>query len=1042
MKKKYSISYCIKKIFLVSTVILTGDYIFAQNTSNAQNGELIIPPFKQVAERTIQNPLKSRRMLYTEADIATAQSNISTYPEAKDVKDRILKAAEVWLEWSDLDLRNLLPDARVPRAFDLSVKGCPVHGDAVFKSGRYSWVIDPKEPFKVKCPVGGEKYPDNDYETYYHSDFIKKNGWNKKYVDDGWGWKGPDGERYWFVAYANHWMWYRINSAIANLSQAYLLTDDKRYAHKAAVMLYRLAEIYPSMDHAKQSRYGLMSAATGVVYNGKIVNSIWETGLSEQTVKAYDMIWNSIDSNHALQKFYKKDGQQIRSFIEANLLEDIIDAYFQRKISGNFGMHQSTLLHTILVRENLDREKYLRMIIDEPNKTAQHSGIRYALYNSVFRDGLPYESPHYNSLWINSISEIAELVNKGGLSLYDEPRMRRLYNGEINNVAIGKFTPATGDSGSTLGEFIGARNGYKVAYNAYKDPRYLTWLSLINRNRIRKFSDFNSLFHSPQPQASLLTLAPQPSRLFAGYGLGMLNNKKDNSGLALTYGYHGSHYHWDFLNFELFANGQKMMPDLGYPDQMNNYVSGIYTWSNNTISHNTVVVDAMKQSQNKPGKLHGFFNSPFARSVDASSPAYPQTSQYRRNLIMVDIDENQSYTVDFFRVEGGKQHDYSLHGPPGVVATLNGTWTQKQQGTLAGPEVPTGHIYDNAMMSVKGYSGKFSSYQGSGFQHLFNVQRLEKGEGLIQYQHILDKNAQLRIHVLPVNQQEVYIADAFDLPVKKTHVLKYLVARRKSTSGEELKSTFVSVLEPYTSAAYIQSAQLLTLITGSGTAVEVKRSNATDVIISDTSNTIKKLNSYDIETNAANAVLTFGVNGQLERVFFSDGTFLKYKKHYFKSQSIKGTVTSINPGQHSLSVKLENNTSVDPINLSGQIAYFSNNYRTTAHPLAEITIQENHLNMKTQDDLLVGRFRTKAVTPGTITTDTNLPFYRLYNGVTMLDKNSEKATLVKEVRPGEIILAESASNSFKPDEDVWLSNLGVGDRMEIKSNFSWSIIKQ
>lgn len=1040
MNKEALPAFRLLKMFLAAVIFAGTQYSFAQETSSAGQSNLVIPPFHQVPERTLQNPLKTARTLFTDAEVSTALDNITKYPEAKAVKDRIIQEAEPWLAWTDSDLRKLMPDARVPRGFDLSVKGCPVHGDAVFKHGRYSWIIDPRKPYTVKCPVGSETYPSNDYGAYYNSNFKEKKGWDTKYVDDGWGWIGPDGERYWFVAYSNHWMWYKINAGILNLSQAYMLTGDNRYAHKAAVMLYRLAEIYPSMDHAKQSRYGLMSAAAGTVYNGKIVNSIWETGLARQVVEAYDMIWNSIDPDTDLQKFHKKNGSQIRSFIEANLLEDIIDAYFQRKISGNFGMHQNTLLHTIIVRQNIDREKYLKMLVDEPNKSAGHAGIRYALYNSVHRDGLPYESPHYNSLWINAISVIAELLNKGGLSLFDEPRMRMLYDGQLNSVAIGKFTPAIGDSGSALGELIGAGGAYKIAYNAYNDPKYLFWLSRINNRSTRKFSDFNSLFRSPSsnvlPLPAPTSPVPKQSRLFAGYGLGILNNKADNSALAFTYGYHGSHYHWDFLNFELFANGQKMMPDLGYPDQMNSYVPGIYTWSNNTVSHNTVVVDARKQAQNKPGTLHSFVNSPFARSVDASSPAYPQTTQYRRNLIMVDVGENQSYTVDFFRVHGGKQHDYSLHGPPGEVTTKDGAWSMKQPGTLAGPEVETGAIYDNQVMGVKGYSGKFNGYQGSGFQHLFNVQHLEKGEGLLEYQHLLDKNARLRIHLLPVNQQEIYMADAYDLPVKKSNILKYVIARRQSQNNEDLKSTFASVLEPFSSNPYIQSSKIIKLSAGSGTVIEVKRTGATDVILSDTSATVKKLSAYDVETDALNAVLTFGENGELQRVFFTDGTFLRHKKRYFKAKAIRGTISAVYPDKQKITVKLDEPLLSEPA--SGQVAYFSNNLRTTAHPLANISITGKNLDITTQDAILVGKLRINQIAPSLVTTETNLPFSQLYTGVTMLDKSMQKVALVKKAEQGNISILEVNSDSLKSDQDVWLSNLGEGDRMEIKSSFSWS----
>ena len=54
---------------------------------------------------------------------------------------------------------------------------------------------------------------------------------------------------------------------------AYLLTGDVRYAHKAAVILHRVAEVYPNMDHETQSRYGEIYAVTDHQrYTGKVVN--------------------------------------------------------------------------------------------------------------------------------------------------------------------------------------------------------------------------------------------------------------------------------------------------------------------------------------------------------------------------------------------------------------------------------------------------------------------------------------------------------------------------------------------------------------------------------------------------------------------------------------------------------------------------------------------------------------------------------------------------------------------------------------------------
>lgn len=1020
--------------------------VFNHDAQKAKQSALQIPPFQEKAERVPQFPLKTKRMIYKEEDLAIARLNIERFPKAKQVKETIVKAADQWLSWADKDLRNLLPDARVPRAFDLNTSGCPIHGSEIFKNGgHYPWIIDVTHPFKVKCPVGGEIYPSNDYESYYKSGFKEKKGWNTEYVDDGWGWVAPDGQRYWFVAYANHWLWHRnIHSAILDLSRAYLLTGDKRYAHKTAVMLYRLAEVYPEMDYANQSRYGLMMKAQKSVYNGKVVNLIWETKFTQDVVEAYDGIWDSIDEDTELQKLYGKSGREIRGFIEANLLEEALDAYFEGKIQGNFGMHQTTLMYILLARQHMDTEKYIHMLVDEPGNDRSHTGIRYALYNQIFRDGQALESPGYNMIWVERLAVLSDLLAKGGVDLYSDPRLKMLFDGPLNMVAAGKYTVDWGDTGSTLGEIQGrSTDTYDVAYEAYHDPRYLNWLASINQTGENSFSGFGSLFRKTLPKTPALpngrAVEKQANRLFAGYGLGILNNESDKTAIAFTYGMHFSHYHWDFLNIELFANGQKMMPDLGYPDAMNAYVPELYTWSTNTINHNTVVVDAKKQNQNRPGILHDFSEGKFARTMDASSPAYTQTTQYRRNIVMVDVDDNQSYAVDFFRVTGGKQHDYSLHGPPGTVNTLEDVLGKEQEGTLAGRGVAVGQIYDDAKLGAEDYNGGYGGYSGSGFQHLFNVQRLESGKGLLQYKHVRDDNARLRIHLLPQEAQEVYMADAFDKPRAKTHLIKYLIARRKAANdNEELKSTFVSVLEPFNTTSYIQSTKLLSFISGDGNAVEVVRKGFKDIIMSDTQKSLKKLAQYPIETDANSAVVTLDNNGNLKRVFFSNGTYLIYKGRRFKAEPLSGIVTEVNTKTREINVKIENSKGEITRDITGSIAHFTNQYHSLVHPFSQITKAGNKIKMTVKDDLLVGIARIKDVRENMATTTTALPFSSLYNGVTMLNSELKPITTIVKVQNGTITFVGKPLTSLNTGDNVWFSTVGIGDRLEVKPMLSWT----
>ena len=1002
------------------------------------------PPFVAVPPRAPQFPLKTKRMIASDADVATARANIEKYPEAKQVLEAIQKIADPWLEWSDDDLRTLMPSAQVPRAFDLNAKGCPLHGDEVFKKGgAYPWILDPRHPFQVTCPVGGETYPSNDFAAYANGDFKAKPAAGE-YADDGWGWLAPDGERYWFVAYANQWTYYRtVEPALLNLSRAYLLTGDKRYAHKAAVMLHRLAEVYPSMDYENQSRYGLMSKATGSSYKGKVLNHIWECFFARDFAEAYDNVWDSIDGDAELQKSSGKTGAQLRGFIEANLLEDAIDAYDSTQIQGNFGMHQTALLYNLLARQNVDLKKYVHILVDDPGADVPHTGLRYALYNQVWRDGMPFESPGYNSLWIENFAVLSELLKKGGTDLYGDPKLKLLFDSPLNIVNIGRYTPSIGDSGGARGGLVGrSAQTYSRVQDAYHDPRYAAWLDGASETDNRGFSTFETLFEAPlapkTESKSERVLPAQASRIFAGYGLGILNNPADTVGLTLTYGFHVSHFHWDFLNFELFANGQPMMPDLGYPDAMNAYVSSIYTWSQNTIAHNTVVVDAHKQDNNRPGILHQFADSPFARSVDASSPAYDKAQTYRRNLIQVDADAAHSYVVDVFRVAGGTQHDYSLHGPPGESETIGGKWSDPAPGTLAGADVKLGEIYDDKTLAAPDYAGSYAGYRGSGFQHLFNVRTRQSGDGEIQFQHVADANAKLRIHPLTQGAQQLFLADAWDLPRGRKNQVKYLITRRQSADGQPLQSTFISVLEPFDKAPFIQSTSVLKLDGGEGVAVKVERAGATDIVLSDPQATTKTLAQFGLETDAQSAVVTFDAAKVAQRVFFSGGTYLKVGAQTYKAAPLRAKVGAVDAMAQTVSVDLPANATFDVAALSGRTAHFSNDLGQTVHPIASATRAGNVLTLKTADAILVGRARADDVTGATVATSTVLPLASTYAGTTLLDSDFAPLARVRSAGIGAIALAAPPQKTVAPSSDVWFSNVGAGDEVEFPALFYWT----
>jgi len=170
---------------------------------------------------------KSGRTLQTEEQLAGLRADAQTPARIAGLR----AACDYLLKMSDDELWDFVPPPDLPRCLNVRFGvGCPVHGAEIFKvGGHYPWKLDPAQPFKVTCPVGGETYPTNDFAAYYKAGRKEKLDTRQPYVDDGYGWVNEKGERFWFVGYYVFWQRWRkeVLPGISNLARLYLLTGDK-----------------------------------------------------------------------------------------------------------------------------------------------------------------------------------------------------------------------------------------------------------------------------------------------------------------------------------------------------------------------------------------------------------------------------------------------------------------------------------------------------------------------------------------------------------------------------------------------------------------------------------------------------------------------------------------------------------------------------------------------------------------------------------------------------------------------------------------------
>ncbi|MBN1901527.1 heparinase II/III family protein [Candidatus Sumerlaeota bacterium] len=1016
-----------------------------------------------IIQRSPQWHLKTSRTLLSDEEIARARKACVDNEDAKKIKDKILENADYWMTKSEDELRQLLPGPEVPRAFNVSSKGCPIHGKEIYKHGTYPWILDKERPFVIKCPIGGEEYPDNDFARYHKSGMKDRSLLTGKYIDEGRGWVGPDGEKYWMVAYACHWNWSKHwIPAVQNLAQAYVLTGDGKYARQCIVMLDRIAEVYPGFDYNSQSRYGELSQNP---YNGKILNYIWETRLFDNLVNSYDSVFDVLIGENPMELKHR-NAREIRENIEANLIEEGIDCIKKGYIAGNWGMHQRALVTAILTRQNAPRDELLDWMFNNPalNDFIYNLGVNYTLYNLVSADGMPFEtSPGYAFGWTSNMANIAYTLKPSGIDLFQNPKVKRLLDAPLDLVCIGKFTPAIGDAGAIDSGYIGLNvMTYQKAYDSLKDARYAWIITRLQGDKpLSDYNYYEDLFNEPDvkeiEEAGKNSKNAVQTRLLDDYGLGILNNKNDSAALSLFYGLSAGHGHSDCLNLEIFAYGRKIAPDLGYPDFMNAFVHGIASWSKNTISHNTALVNSRRQdTQNAFGKVAGFHTGDRAHIIDVEADnAYKETSIYRRTIIQLDLNEDDSCFIDIFRVSGGNAHDLSVHGAPGDFRAIGLDLSEPQtSGTLAGEDVPYGFLYDDPVRSKTDYKGELYGYSGSGYQHLFNVQRGGKGEsGIMEWKLAGKDEVFLRVHILPEKEQEIIVADAYVSPTRKRpDIIKYVLAQRR---GENLESCYVAVWEPFLKSALIKNISRLPVKINPEQNEDQLKNSANQIIalsisLRDGKEYIVCVSPFHetpysagdvINTDSKFAVLERD-NKEYREVFSSAGNIMQVKNRQIKTSSfVKGEIVAVDYAKRILKVKCDKEN-INPENLLHKWIRIYNAQTSAMKKITSVKKTGGFIEIGIgQYDLLNALLLTGKIDAerGAIEIGNPLPWRNQLIGMRVLTEDRKPVSRIVSLGNNEIVVDEkdtikgSLTDANKDGKtQIYLSKIGPGDAIEIE----------
>jgi hypothetical protein len=796
--------------------------------------------------------VKQHSAFYPPGLMEQAKANARKYPWAARIAERVIEAAQPWMKLSDDQLWELMFGCTITRSHHVWSSGfCPSCQRPV---PMYDWEIEAFErPWKVRCPRCRELFPKNDFYKYYRSGLDEQGVFDPRRadrallfntehpeaqdplhgfgVDDGEGYV-EGGNRWRFIgAYLLYGQWWQlVEGGIARLAAAYAVSGEPVYAHKAAVLLDRVADLFPTFDYGAQglvyerARYG--GGVAG--YVSYAIDSAYDV---RRLALAYDQIFEAVRDDQGLVRFLSRKASRKTSFAE-----------IQRNIEDR--ILREVLAHPEKIRTNYPGTEgaitMIKTVLGWPENRAEVlAAIDEIVAASTAVDGLSGEKglAGYAAIAPRYLGEFIEHYARADAGLLPglierHPKFRQTYRFFVDTWCGREYYPNSGDAGTFAAknpQYAGVlfRRGeaggkmetdppvsmYTFLWRFYKatgDPVYLQIARLGNGNSVEGLP-FDLFAEDPEG------LVKDVERVTAQEGpwprvgsvnkqewrLAILRSPQNPDAGAVWLDYDSipnsklkSHYHFDAMNLGLYAKGLDLLPEFGYPAvQFGDWHTPQARWHGMTAAHNTVVVDGKNQAGGE-GKTTLWGDGQQFRVIRASSPEQIRGRQYERTVAMVDTSGADFYVLDVFRVAGGTDHAKFTHSHFGELSPT---------GLSLGPAPDYGH--DTLMRRFR-----VDPQPAPGWSVDWKV------EDRLGY---LPPGSEVHLRYTDLTAgAQAYTCESWTVrsPTSTEEFWIPTVMTRHQAKEGPLASTFVSVLEPYEKTARLTRIRRLPLETPQGAA--------------------------------------------------------------------------------------------------------------------------------------------------------------------------------------------------------------------------------
>ncbi|MDF2723237.1 MAG: Heparinase II/III-like protein, partial [Paenibacillus sp.] len=372
------------------------------------------------------------------------------------------------------------------------------------------------------------------------------------------------------------------------------------------------------------------------------------------------------------------------------------------------------------------------------------------------------------------------------------------------------------------------------------------------------------------------------------------------------------HNHYGPLQLNLYAQGQELLPDLGYTYTKDR------SFTLSAIGHNTVVVDSKDMkvdgAARDGGRIELYAPAGAVQVMRAEEKAaYDGLQTYSREPWLISYpgaeESGLGYVVDLFRVSGGSRHEYTLQGDANRDAVFATDLALHDYGPYLlplGTKVKEPEQFNDRGSAAGQYYGYIS---------VKAVKQAELPGDRYEVTLVTSENgaekANMRITgLLEPGSNELFLArspsvrstrlagkskDTNDEAAK--YDMPKLVLRREAwTGGGSLKSIFVTAMEPYAaqSGPRIESIERLKPDVGPEDAVAVKVTygDTTDLLISSTGEANDLIVVGDV-TMRGKLGFVRHVNGVVQSMYLMGGTELSMGGQKLAGGgTVQGTITS------------------------------------------------------------------------------------------------------------------------------------------------------